>query len=82
MIHLEMERQTHLEFGRQGRGGERRAADLRRQAVELAEDLRSESQNNNSLFLGYIFPGVGIILDNLAKDNKDNAKFYLYLYLR
>ena len=26
--------------------------------------------------------GVGIILDNLAKDNKDNAKFYLYLYLR
>ena len=59
MIHLEeMERQTHLEFGRQGRGGERRAADLRRQAVELAEDLRSESQNNNSLFLGYIFQSM------------------------
>ena len=39
----EMERQTHLEFGRQGRGGERGATDLRREAVELAEDLRSES---------------------------------------
>ena len=26
--------------------------------------------------------GLGIILDNLAKDNKDNAKFYLNLYLR
>ena len=26
--------------------------------------------------------GLGIILDNLAKDNKDNAKFYLHLYLR
>ena len=47
MIHLEeMQRQTHLEFGRQRRGGERRATDLRRQAVELAEDLRSDSQNH------------------------------------
>ena len=27
----------------------------------------------------YYSSGVGIILDNLAKDNKDNAKFYLYL---
>ena len=26
--------------------------------------------------------GWGSILDNLAKDNKDNRKFYLYLYLR
>ena len=31
---------------------------------------------------GQFRTGVGIILDNLAKDNKDNAKFYLYLYLR
>ena len=34
------------------------------------------------LIFGYLLSGVGIILDNLAKDNKDNAKFYLYLYLR
>ena len=26
--------------------------------------------------------GWGSILDNLAKDNKDKRKFYLYLYLR
>ena len=29
-----------------------------------------------------IITGWGSILDNLAKDNKDNGKFYLYLYLR
>ena len=36
-------------------------------------------QRHQQLELG---AGLGIILDNLAKDNKDNRKFYLYLYLR
>ena len=36
----------------------------------------------NNLKISWKLTGVGIILDNLAKDNKDNAKFYLYLYLR
>ena len=29
-----------------------------------------------------LYAGWGSILDNLAKDIKDNRKFYLYLYLR
>ena len=41
-----------------------------------------QSAGSEKYFCCLPIAGVGIILDNLAKDNKDNAKFYLYLYLR
>ena len=76
-------------FEADGRGAAGKGPEAERAAKVWKEGAGRSATSEAEREKGYVgsgkeysFTGVGIILDNLAKDNKDNAKFYLYLYLR